>query len=74
MKDKASSKRVSTENHNTNSGEGLRINASAGLPQLPLGSKKALQQALEESADRELALTLQIYDLRHRLQEIIDHL
>ena len=71
MKDKASSKRVSTENHNTNSGEGLQINTSAGLP---LGSKKALQQALEESADRELALTLQIYDLRHRLQEIVDHL
>ncbi len=57
-------KRASVGNkHNTNLGRGLQTNA--GSP--PKIAK--LQTALERCADRELALTLEVYDLKLRLKD-----
>jgi hypothetical protein len=57
-------KRASVGNqHNKNLGEGLRPNTGS-----PLSTTK-LQTALERCADRELALTLEVYDLKLRLKD-----
>jgi hypothetical protein len=60
-------KRASVGNqHNKNLGEGLRPNT--GSP--PKTAK--LQTALERCADRELALTLEVYDLKMKLKDAMD--
>lgn len=62
-------KRVSTgQNQITGLGEDLCARSSAGSP--PKIAK--LQDALERSADRELALTLEVYDLKLRLKDAMD--
>jgi hypothetical protein len=60
-------KRVSTgQNQITGLGEDLCARSSAGSP------LSKLQTALERSADRELALTLEVYDLKLRLKDAMD--
>lgn len=66
---KTNSKRASTgQNQITDFGEGLCARSSAGSP--PEIAK--LQDALERCADRELALTLEVYDLKLRLKDAMD--
>ena len=55
-------------NYSTTSGGGLPNEASAGSP--PKIAK--LQNALEACADRELALTLEVYDLKLRLKNAME--
>jgi hypothetical protein len=59
-------KRASTKKINANLGEGSAF--GAGSP--PKTAK--LQTALERCADRELALTLEVYDLKLRLKDAMD--
>lgn len=62
-------KRASTgQNQITSLGEGLCARSGAGSP--PKIAK--LQDALEACADRELALTLEVYDLKLRLKDAMD--
>ena len=59
-------KRVSTgDQKNTSSGRGLCALSSAGSP---LSKLSKLQNALERSADRELMLSLEVYDLKLKLK------
>ena len=60
-------KRVSTgQNQITGLGEDLCARSSAGSP------LSKLQKALERSADRELMLTLEVYDLKLRLKSAME--
>lgn len=62
-------KRASTgQNQITSLGEGLCARSGAGSPR----EIAKLQDALERSADRELALTLEVYDLKLRLKDAMD--
>lgn len=65
MNTKPSSKRVSTKHLEVKPTRG-------GLRQRGTGPLATLQDALEESADRELALVLENYDLRRRLNDALD--
>ena len=58
-------KRASTEKSKRNPcGEGSALGAGS-----PLSEIAKLQDALEQCADRELALTLEVYDLKLRLKD-----
>ncbi len=60
-------KRASTgQNQITGLGEDLCARSSAGSP------LSKLQTALERCADRELALTLEVYDLKLRLKDAME--
>lgn len=60
-------KRVSTGNKQNTEVGGLKCSpTSAGSP------LSKLQDALERSADRELALTLEVYDLKAKLKDAMD--
>lgn len=62
-------KRVSTgQNQITGLGEDLCARSSAGSPR----EIAKLQDALEACADRELALTLEVYDLKLKLRDAMD--
>ena len=56
-------KRASTAKRGSSRGEGGHGGA---------GSLSKLQDALERSADRELALTLEVYDLKAKLKDAMD--
>lgn len=62
-------KRASTgQNQITGLGEDLCARSSAGSP----SEIAKLQDALEACADRELALTLEVYDLKLKLKNAMD--
>jgi len=62
-------KRASTGNKQNTEAGGLRCSpTSAGSPH----TLSKLQDALERAADRELALTLEVYDLKLRLKSAME--